>query len=107
MLKRCCARAEARKRRADAANTAYTVALTIANATKVAASTQSWVPTLPVGLMNCGRNATKNTMPLGFRAVTRYVFANNRRSEPGTTGDANADADVPVRRSLIPRWSKY
>ena len=27
--------------------------------------------TSAVGLRNCGRNATKNTMPLGFSAVTR------------------------------------
>ena len=74
-----CARGEARRRRVLAAKRAYRVALMMAMHTNVAASTQSCKAMGPPGVVNCGRKATKNTMPLGLSAVTSQVLTNRHQ----------------------------
>jgi hypothetical protein len=77
--------------------------LIAASTTNVTDSTQSCIRTSPAGFRNCGRNATKNTIPFGLSAVTRYVFAKSRQREPGAGGAAGSAEDYAARNSLIPR----
>jgi len=75
----------------------------VAITTKVAARIHSWRATSAPGSMNCGRKATKNTMPFGFSAVTSQVFANSRQRERGAAGASAAVDEMPARSSRTPR----
>src|SRR5882724_9223250 len=46
-------------------------------------------------------------MPFGLSVVTRYVFTNNRPRELGTLGAVASVDDMPARRRLTPRYSRY
>lgn len=62
------------------ANKAYRAALTSAKNRNVPPSRISWLNTRAWGLMNCGKNATKNAMPLGLSAVTMKALLKSERA---------------------------
>jgi len=63
------------------ANNAYRAALTKAKNRKVLPSRSSWLNTGSLGLMNCGKNATKKAIPFGLSAVTMKELFKSERGE--------------------------
>ena len=76
----------------------------VAISTKVMERIHNCGPVDTDGLINCGRNATKNTIPFGFSAVTSQVVPNSFHLESGIlVGLSVAMAVVLVSNNRMPR----
>ncbi|GEK48907.1 hypothetical protein HPA02_31900 [Bisbaumannia pacifica] len=75
----------------------------VAKTTNVTESTHIWNIPLSLGVMNCGKKATKKTMLFGFSTVTKYVLANNLKCDESGVASGISVGEKPARSSLIPR----
>ena len=98
-----CAFSDSKILRALAANIAYSAALSVANKTNVVERIQSCGHAGSDVLINCGRKATKNIIPFGFKAVTSQVFPNSFHLESRSPAFSTVGGVAPDINNLMPR----